>query len=161
MAVGGGKGRKASWPASAGSPQRARRAPPAALRWPHIDWDARTARLDTTKNGERRIVPLGPDALRVLQERFSEVGGATMPGGAIFLISANALRLAWERAKKRAGIIDLRFHDLRHEAISRFFEIGLSVPEVSLISGHKDVRMLFRYTHLKPEIVSAKLKQII
>jgi hypothetical protein len=41
----------------------------------------------------------------------------------------------------------LQFHDLRHEAISRFFEMGLSVPEVALISGHRDMRMLFRYTH--------------
>ena len=36
---------------------------------------------------------------------------------------------------------------MRHEAISRFFEKGLSVPEVALISGHRDYRMLFRYTH--------------
>ena len=50
---------------------------------------------------------------------------------------------------KNAGIVDLHFHDLRHEAISRFFEKGLSIPEVSLISGHKDVRQLMRYTHLK------------
>ena len=52
---------------------------------------------------------------------------------------------------KRANVEDLRFHDLRREAISRFFEKGLSIPEVALISGHKDVRMLFRYTHLKAE----------
>ena len=51
----------------------------------------------------------------------------------------------------------LRFHDLRHEAISRFFEIGLSVPEVALISGHRDYRMLFRYTHLRAEDIVAKL----
>ena len=50
---------------------------------------------------------------------------------------------------KKAGIVDLHFHDLRHEAISKFFEKGLSIPEVSLISGHKDVRQLMRYTHLK------------
>jgi integrase len=42
---------------------------------------------------------------------------------------------------KRAGLVNLRFHDLRHEAISRFFEKGLSVPEVALISGHRDPRM--------------------
>ena len=46
---------------------------------------------------------------------------------------------------------NMKFHDLRHEAISRFFEKGLSIPEVALISGHKDVRMLFRYTHLRAE----------
>ena len=44
---------------------------------------------------------------------------------------------------------DLRFHDLRHEAISCFFELGLNIPEVAVISGHKDPRMLFRYTHLR------------
>ena len=58
---------------------------------------------------------------------------------------------------KRAGVDDLRFHDLRHEAISHFFELGLSVPEVSLVSGHKDPRMLARYTHLRACEVAAKL----
>ncbi len=65
----------------------------------------------------------------------------------VFPITANAFRLAWERVKRRAGIDDLHFHDLRHEAISRFFEIGLTTPEVALISGHRDMRMLYRYTH--------------
>ena len=59
---------------------------------------------------------------------------------------------------KRSGIQDLHFHDLRHEAISRFFEKGLSIPEVSLISGHKDVRQLMRYTHIKPENVARKIQ---
>ena len=62
------------------------------------------------------------------------------------------------------GIIDIKdlhFHDLRHEAISRLFEKGLSIPEVALISGHMDVRMLFRYTHLKAEDVLNKLNRPI
>ena len=58
--------------------------------------------------------------------------------------------------ENRTDITDLRFHDLRHEAVSRFFEMGMSVPEVALISGHKDVRQLFRYTHLNPENVFKK-----
>jgi len=66
-------------------------------------------------------------------------------------MTPNALRLAWGRTTKRAGIEDLHFHDLRHEAISRFFEAGLSIPEVALISGHQDYRMLARYTHLRAE----------
>lgn len=41
----------------------------------------------------------------------------------------------------------MRFHDLRHEAISRFFEMGLTVPEVARLSGHKTVSQLFRYAH--------------
>jgi len=68
-----------------------------------------------------------------------------------------SFKLAWKRLIKRTGIADLHFHDLRHEAITRFFEMGLSIPEVALISGHKDFRMLARYTHLKAEDVASKL----
>ena len=53
-------------------------------------------------------------------------------------------------------ITDIRFQDLRHEAVSRFREMGMTVPEVALISGHKDDRQLFRYTHLSPENVLEK-----
>jgi len=65
--------------------------------------------------------------------------------------------LAWDRLRSRAGLSDLRFHDLRHEAISRFFELGLNIPEVAVISGHKDPRMLFRYTHLRAENLVSRL----
>ena len=51
---------------------------------------------------------------------------------------------------REAGIQDLTFHDLRHEAISRFFEKGLSIPQVAVISGHKDWKQLKRYTQLRP-----------
>ena len=55
-----------------------------------------------------------------------------------------------------ADIKDLRFHGLRHEVISRFFEMGMTVPKVALISGHKDVRQLLRYTHLNPTNIFKK-----
>jgi integrase len=58
---------------------------------------------------------------------------------------------------KRAGIGDLHFHDLRHEAISGLFERGLTVPEVALISGHRDMRMLLRYSHAMREAALEKL----
>lgn len=61
---------------------------------------------------------------------------------------------------RRAGIVNLHFHDLRHEAISRYFEAGLNVPEVALISGHKDPRILLSYTHLRAEDVGQKLKAL-
>ena len=62
--------------------------------------------------------------------------------------------------EETSGIKDLHFHDLRHEAISRFFEMGLSIPEVALISGHRDPRMLFRYTHLRAEDVAEKINSM-
>ena len=96
-------------------------------------------------------VPLSTKAVCVLQQQRSRTGLHPFP------VTSNAFRLAWDRLRSRAGLNDLRFHDLRHEAISRFFEMGLSIPEVALISGHKDVKMLFRYTHLKVDNLVSKL----
>jgi integrase len=127
-----------------------------SLTWSNVDLSNTTARLPLTKNGEARTVPLGPPALAALPARADEARSDDR----IFPLSANALRLAWGRVKRRAGIEDLHFHDLRREAISRFFEMGLSVPEVSLISGHKDVRMLFRYTHLRADELANKLHEL-
>ncbi|WP_363347265.1 site-specific integrase [Methylocystis echinoides] len=130
-----------------------------SLTWVNVDLTNRVAFLPMTKNGEARAVPLSSLAISVLTDLRGMRVERDTPAH-VFPLSANALRLAWERMKRRAGIEDLRFHDLRHEAISRFFEVGLSVPEVRLISGHKDVRMLFRYTHLKAEDVAKKLSQM-
>ena len=105
-----------------------------------------TLLIPETKNGHPRTIPLTKRALYILEN-------TQLP----FPMSANAVRLAWDKLKKKGNIKDLHFHDLRHEAISRFFEKGLSIPEVALISGHKDVRMLFRYTHLKAEDILRKL----
>jgi integrase len=68
-----------------------------------------------------------------------------------------ALKSAWGRACARAGISDLRFHNLRYEATSRIFEKGLNVMEVAAITGHKDLRMLQRHTHLRAENLAGKL----
>ena len=121
-----------------------------AMCWDDVNLEARTVLLRNTKNGLPRTVPLSTRALNVIKD-------TPRCGPNVFTVSANALRLAWERLRRRAGVFELRFHDLRHEAVSRFFERGLNVPEVAMISGHRDLRMLFRYTHPKPEEVAAKL----
>ena len=121
------------------------------IEWSYIDWQKRTILLPLTKNGTSREVPLSQIAYEILMAQKEQ------PLEAPFPLTGNAFRLAWNRVKKRAMITDLRFHDLRHEAISRLFELGLSLPEVALISGHKDPRMLFRYTHLRAEDIVAKL----
>jgi integrase len=121
-----------------------------SLQWDWIDKTLRLAHLPDTKNGHPRSVPLSPSAMYWLDQ---------MPvvGQMVFPVTPVAVRQAWDRLVKRAGITNLHFHDLRHEAISRFFELGLSIPEVALISGHRDPRMLFRYTHLRAEDVAKKL----
>ena len=121
------------------------------ITWECVDFDSRTVHLPITKNGSSRDVPLSSKATQILKGQNERQLPCPFP------VTDNAFRLAWDRLRSRAESGDLRFHDLRHEAISRFFEMGLSMPEVALISGHKDPRMLFRYTHIKPESVLAKL----
>ncbi len=123
-----------------------------AIEWEHIDFKDRILLIPRTKNGHSRTIPLTRTAIQILQSLPGTEGDHVFP------ITANAFRLAWERVKRQAGIEDLRFHDLRHEAISRFFEAGLNVPEVALISGHRDPRMLFRYTHPLQKQIAVKLE---
>lgn len=114
------------------------------LTWRHVDFKSRTVHLPHTKNGFSRDVPL---SVRATEELNGLQRAAT--GERVFGTTASAVQQAWERLVARLGIADLRFHDLRHEAVSRLFEKGLGVAEVSAISGHRELRMLHRYTHLR------------
>lgn len=124
-----------------------------SVEWKDVSLAARTLKVRKTKNGHPRTVPLSPTAIETLagMERGNE---------RIFPVTANAIKLAWQRTRKRAGLPDLRFHDLRHEAVSRLFEAGLSVPEVAMVSGHRTPAMLFRYTHPKAEAIAEKLARV-
>ena len=74
-----------------------------------------------------------------------------------FPVTPNGFKLAWERLRRRAGLSDLRFHDLRHEAISRWFERGLTIPEVAAISGHRSLGQLMRYSHADTKALANKM----
>lgn len=78
--------------------------------------------------------------------------------GTVWCIKPDSITQAFKRVCNNAGITGLRFHDIRHEATSRFFEKDLNIMEVSSITGHKDLRMLKRYTHLKAENLVDKLQ---
>jgi integrase len=67
----------------------------------------------------------------------------------IFPYSTDAISAAFTRACKFLGIRDLRFHDLRHEAISRLFEMGMTIPQAASVSGHRSWASLKRYSHLR------------
>ena len=91
-------------------------------------------------------------AVTVLRTLPRALHGDVFPG-----VTTEAVKRSYMRATRRAGIEDLRFHDLRHEATTRLFEKGLNIMEVASITGHKDLRMLRRYTHLKAEDLPQKL----
>ena len=111
-----------------------------SLTWNDIDHKERIAKLWDTKNGSSRLVPLSNQALLVLEN---------LPKNEIqvFATTDYAIRHSWDRLVTRAKIDDLKFHDLRHEAISRLFELGLNIAEVGQMSGHRDIRMINRYAH--------------
>jgi integrase len=123
-----------------------------AIRRDDIDLNQKALRIPQSKNGHPRTIPLTTKTIALLEPFMGREGK-------LFPISANALRLSWERLRRRAKIEGLHFHDLRHETISRFFERGLTIPEAASISGHRDARMLFRYAHARPDDVLRKLQK--
>jgi len=124
----------------------------ATLTWENIDLEKRTAHLPKTKNGSARTVPLSTTAVSILRALPRNINGP------IFGLSKDQITDRMRVTVKRAGLKDLRFHDLRHEATSRFFEnTTLDIMEISRITGHKSLSMLSRYTHLRAGDLATKL----
>ena len=123
-----------------------------SLDWPNVDLDKRIARLPITKNGDERTVPLSTRAVEVLQRVPKEEGRQ-----AVFPTTAMALRKAFERACKRAGLKDLHFHDLRHTAATRLSQRLPNLIELAAVTGHRDLRMLQRYYHPRAQDLAKKL----
>ena len=147
-----------------------RRSEIAGMTWDRVDLKKRTVVIPETKNGERRIVPLSTEAVRILSSLPRKIDGEVwgMEPDSItqaFLRALARARKAYEKEceeKKEkpdpAYLVGLTFHDLRHEATSRFFEKGLNPMQVAAITGHKTLQMLKRYTHLKAEDLAEMLK---
>jgi integrase len=128
-----------------------------SLRIEDIDRQARTViirdRKDPrNKQGNNQTVPLLPDAWAIVQRVIGE-----QDSGALFPVNPNSASTAFTRAcaDLKPPIIDLHFHDLRHRATTQFFRMGLDIPRVALLTGHKTWAMLKRYTDIKPEDVHA------
>ncbi|MDE0250645.1 MAG: site-specific integrase [Gammaproteobacteria bacterium] len=133
-----------------------------------VDLEKRTVHLTETKNGSSRTVPLTRQATEVFRAALDHPV-CPLDTDLIFwgepgrdgIRRPYEFRPAWHRTLKKAGIEGLRFHDLRHEAVSRLVEAGLGDQEVSAISGHKSMQMLKRYTHLRAEDLVERLDLLI
>lgn len=131
-----------------------------------VDLKHRVVRLTETKNGSARTVPLSKQAMKMMRAAvknpvrpedtdlvfFGEPGRDGQRRGYDF-------KVAWFAAVREAKLKGFRFHDLRHEAVSRLVEAGLSDQEAASISGHKSMQMLRRYTHLRAEDLVKRLDQ--
>jgi len=136
-----------------------------SLRCDQIDLERRIVRLERTKNGSARIVPLSREATAVFRQALQHPLRQTVDSPLLFYGEPGKdgrrrpyiIGKLWADAVKRAKLEDLHFHDLRHEAVSRLVEAGLTDQQVSAISGHRSMQMLKRYTHLRAEDLVAEL----
>ena len=155
-----------------------RRSEIAEMKWEHVNLEKKTLKLKEKQSKHKetiyRTIPLSPVALKILKELPRRMDGN------VWSYNANYITLSFIRVVSRARdayvkdfeeknkrknahpdpafLVDLTFHDLRHEATSRFFEKGLNPMQVAAITGHKTLQMLKRYTHLKAEDLVELLK---
>ncbi|WP_435310672.1 site-specific integrase [Primorskyibacter sedentarius] len=127
-----------------------RRGELAKMRWEHIK--GHSLLIPDDKTGKSANIPLSSAAVKLLEG---------LPGehdtGPVFGLQPDSITQAFDRACARAGIQDLRVHDLRHEATSRLFERGLTIEEVATITRHSDWRSLKIYTHPSHAHIRSKL----
>lgn len=124
-----------------------------------IDRDARTAIVRDRKDprrkaGNNQTVPLLPTAWAIFEQKAGD-----RADGLLFKINAKSASTAFTRAcaDVQPRIVDLHFHDLRHRATAEFFRMGLDIPRVALLTGHKTWAMLKRYTDIKAADVHAAI----
>jgi integrase len=108
------------------------------------------------KKGNDQRIPLlsitGYDPIALIEEQRPLRANSD---SRIFPVNSRSVSARFTRTCQALKIDDLHFHDLRHEGTSRLFEAGFEIPQVALVTGHKDWKMLRRYTHLKPEALHA------
>lgn len=118
------------------------------ITWADVDENARTVivrdrKHPTRKFGNHCVVPL-------INGAFETLMGQPRRGDRVFPHNPIYLSKKFHEAAVAAGVHDVVLHDLRHEGISRLFELGFMIQEVALVSGHTSWKTLARYTHLKP-----------
>jgi integrase len=136
-----------------------------SLRWCDVDFLTSTVTIRKSKTeAGQRLIPLNGDAfnaLRALHTRANEIGG-TLPDNFVFCACENghfdpttpqkSWRSAWRSLRKAAGIPALRFHDLRHHAITELAESQASDATIMAIAGHVSRQMLEHYSHVRLDL---------
>lgn len=124
-----------------------------------VDHIARTVVIRDRKDpreklGNDQTVPLLPAAWAIVEPLIKD-----RSSGEVFPYRAASVSTAFTRACADLGIDDLHFHDLRHRATADLFRMGLDIPRVALLTGHKTWAQLKRYTNIKPADVHAALQE--
>lgn len=109
-----------------------------------------------TKNGARRIIYLSKKAVESIKPLYEKL---KKDNDKLFSITANAITNHFIRARNKADVPHIRLHDLRHEAVSRLADKGLSVGAIANQSGHRSMQTLLRYVNASEHDIRAKLEQ--
>ena len=129
------------------------------LQWDDVDLERSEIRLRDTKTGPR-TVPLNPAAVGVLS------GLRRVPGNPWVLPGRQpgrriaSLNEPWLRLRARAGLEDVRLHDLRHSFASRALALGESLPMIARLLGHAEIQTTARYAHLTREAMNASAARV-
>jgi integrase len=128
-----------------------------SLLWKNVNLRGRYVLLPETKNNEPRTVPLSTAALDILRG-LPRPNTQSTGQERVFRLGKEKITDTMLTTCRKAGLENLRFHDLRHEATSRFFEhTDLDLMEIRAITGHKTLQMLIRYTHLRTARLADRL----
>ena len=122
-----------------------------SLLWVNVNFEKSVAFLPLTKNGDSRYVPLSVKAIGILKLLPRGINGRVFP------LNKDTVSVLFLRATRRAKISDIHFHDLRHMALTKLSDKFTNILELASISGHKELKMLQRYVHIKAEDLVQKL----
>jgi integrase len=120
-------------------------------RWEHVDLHQRVLTVPVSKSGRPRHICLSDAAVDIFNglDRSADIAWV-FPNPKTGKPLAN-LHNAWDNARRRAGLGDVRLHDLRHSFASFLVNAGHSLYEVQTLLGHQSPRMTMRYAHLSPQ----------
>ncbi|WLS77194.1 site-specific integrase [Erwinia pyri] len=125
------------------------------LRWEDLDEKQRAIMVRDRKDPRKKIGNHMTVAL--LGEAWHIVQRQPRQGDLIFPYKSKTISQAYRQERDRLNIVDLRYHDLRREGVSRLFEAGFSIEEVAQVSGHRSLKLLWKvYTELFPSSLHDK-----
>jgi integrase len=133
------------------------------LPWSYVDEKAEFIRLPAqyVKEGKPRNVPITPEPSAILNELRQEQKKVATIGGRVFTRNGRPMKsipTAFERARKTVGITDLRLHDFRHSAITRWALMGIPQAVIMAAAGHHSIPQNLAYTNLQPDDVKDAFK---
>lgn len=129
-------------------------------RWEHVDWSRRTLLVPLSKNGKARLIKLSEKAISLLQAHPRQPENPFIFPAPTTGKPPPSLFFPWSRIRKRAGLEDLRLHDLRHSFASSLVNKNMSIYTVQRLLGHSNIRSTLRYSHLNDETLSEAVEVI-